>query len=169
MYFRFSCNSFSYLSALKICFIMNISMYAGSATLDSFDGWIHYHRVTPTGKLNFYQKEFGLATQSCQSGSGLWVRSGSGSGLDFKKLSGFNRTERRSKIENFIWGAVWKKTIRFVNHVFWAYLDHSLSDMYIGNILLIYRTKCTLSRTKILAQNKSDKIVFFQTAPHNFS
>ena len=38
--------------------------------------------------------------------------------------------------------------------------------MYIGNILLIYRTKCTLSRTKIHAQNKSDKIVFFQTARH---
>ena len=32
--------------------------------------------------------------------------------------------------------------------------------MYIGNVLLIYRTKCTLSRTKIRAQNKSDKIVF---------
>ena len=32
--------------------------------------------------------------------------------------------------------------------------------MYIGNVLLIYRTKCTLSRTKIHAQNKSDKIVF---------
>ena len=42
------------------------------------------------------------------------------------------------------------------------FVDHSLSDMYIGNILLIYRTKCTLSRTKIHAQNKSDKIVFFQ-------
>ena len=36
--------------------------------------------------------------------------------------------------------------------------------MYIGNILLIYRTKCTLSRTKILAQNKSDKIVFLSHA-----
>ena len=32
--------------------------------------------------------------------------------------------------------------------------------MHIGNVLLIYRTKCTLSRTKIHAQNKSDKIVF---------
>ena len=53
-----------------------------------------------------------------------------------------------------------------MNHVFWAYLDHSLSDMYIGNVLLIYRTKCTISRTKIHAQNKSDKIVFFQTARH---
>ena len=53
-----------------------------------------------------------------------------------------------------------------MNHVFWAYLDHSLSDMYIGNVLLIYRTKCTLSRIKIHAQNKSDKIVFFQTARH---
>ena len=69
----------------------------------------------------------------------------------------------------YIWGAVWKKTIRFVNHVFWAYLDHSLSDKYIGNVLLIYRTKCTLSRTKIHAQNKSDKIVFFSSgAPHAF-
>ena len=32
--------------------------------------------------------------------------------------------------------------------------------MYIGNVLLIYRTKCTLNRIKIHAQNKSDKIVF---------
>ena len=45
-------------------------------------------------------------------------------------------------------------------------LHHSLSDMYIGNVLLIYRTKCTPSRTKIHAQNKSDKIDFFQTARH---
>ena len=28
-----------------------------------------------------------------------------------------------------------KITICSVNHVFWAYLDHSLSDIYIGNIL----------------------------------
>ena len=27
-----------------------------------------------------------------------------------------------------------KKTIRFVNHVFWAYLNHNLSDIYIENI-----------------------------------
>ena len=32
--------------------------------------------------------------------------------------------------------------------------------MYIENVLLIYRTKCTLSRTKVHAQNKSDKLVF---------
>ena len=32
--------------------------------------------------------------------------------------------------------------------------------MYIGNVLLIYRTKCTLSRTKIHAQNMTDKIGF---------
>ena len=61
----------------------------------------------------------------------------------------------------FLYGAPFeKKTIRFVNHVFGAYSDHSLSDMYIGNVLLVYRTKCTTSRTKIHAQNKSDKIVF---------
>ena len=56
-----------------------------------------------------------------------------------------------------------EKTILFVNHVFWAYLNHSLSDIYIGNILgylLLYRTNCTPSRTKRYAQNKSDKIVF---------
>ena len=35
----------------------------------------------------------------------------------------------------YVWGAVWKKTIRSVNHVFWAYLSHSLSDLYTGNIL----------------------------------
>ena len=28
-----------------------------------------------------------------------------------------------------------EKTICSVNHVFWAYLNHSLSDTYIGNIL----------------------------------
>ena len=43
-----------------------------------------------------------------------------------------------------------------------------MSDIHIGNILLIYPTKCMLSRTKIHAQNKSDKIIFFQTAPHMF-
>ena len=32
-------------------------------------------------------------------------------------------------------GAVWKKTIRSVNHVFLAYLNDSLSDIYIGYIL----------------------------------
>ena len=40
--------------------------------------------------------------------------------------------------------------------LFWAYLDHNLSDIYIGNIRLIYRTNCALSRTKQHAQNKSD-------------
>ena len=59
-----------------------------------------------------------------------------------------------------ICGAVWKKTICFVKHVFWAYLDHNLSDIYIGNIRFIYRTNCALSRTRKHAQNKSDKIVF---------
>ena len=44
----------------------------------------------------------------------------------------------------------------FVMHVFSTYLDHNLSDIYIGNIRLIYRTNCTLSRTKKHAQNKSD-------------
>ena len=66
-----------------------------------------------------------------------------------------------------LWGAVWKKIICFVNHVFWAYLDHNLSDIYIGNIRLIYRTNCALSRTRKHTQNKSDKIVFFQTARHS--
>ena len=80
-------------------------------------------------------------------------------------IAGLRITFMASK-RKVVWGAVWKKTIRFVNHVFLAYLDHSLSDMYIGNVLLIYRTKYTLSRTKIHAQNKSDKIVFFQTARH---
>ena len=35
-----------------------------------------------------------------------------------------------------------------MNLVFWTYLDHNLSDIYIGNIRLIYRTNCALSRTK---------------------
>ena len=49
-----------------------------------------------------------------------------------------------------------KKKNDFVTHVFRAYLDHNLSDMYIRNIRLIYRTNCTLSRTK-----KTRKIVRF--------
>ena len=53
-----------------------------------------------------------------------------------------------------------------MNHVFWAYLDHNLSDIYIGNIRLIYRTNCALSRTRKHTQNKSGKIVFFPTARH---
>ena len=44
----------------------------------------------------------------------------------------------------------------FVMHVFSTYLDHNLSDIYIGNIRFIHRTNCTLSRTKKHAQNKSD-------------
>ena len=42
-----------------------------------------------------------------------------------------------------------------MNHVFCAYLDHSLSNIYIGNIRLIYRTNCTQNRTKKHTQNKS--------------
>ena len=44
----------------------------------------------------------------------------------------------------------------FGKKLFWAYLDHNLSDIYIGNIRLISRTNCTLSRTKKYAQNKLD-------------
>ena len=49
-----------------------------------------------------------------------------------------------------------KTTIRSVNHVFWAYSNHSLSDIYIGNILgYLYIGQIVLpSRTKIQAQNK---------------
>ena len=38
--------------------------------------------------------------------------------------------------------------------------------IYIGNIRLIYWTNCTLNRNKTHTQNKSDKIVFAQTASH---
>ena len=62
------------------------------------------------------------------------------------------------------YGAPFGKKLCFVTHVFLAYLDHYLSDIYIGNIRLIYWTNCTLNRNKIHTQNKSDKIGFAQTA-----
>ena len=51
-------------------------------------------------------------------------------------------------------GRLLEKAIRFVNHIFLAFLDQSLFNTeYIGNILRVYRTNCALSRTKIQAQN----------------
>ena len=44
----------------------------------------------------------------------------------------------------------------FVTQVFLAYLGYNLSEIYIANIRLIYRTNCTLCRTKKHTQNKSD-------------
>ena len=44
----------------------------------------------------------------------------------------------------------------FVTHVFCASLGYNLSEIYIGNIRRIYRTNCTLSRTKKHTQNKLD-------------
>ena len=53
-----------------------------------------------------------------------------------------------------------KITIRSVNHVFWAYLNHSLSDIYIENILgYLYIGQMVLQvgpkHTRKISQTKS--------------